>query len=363
MLIDIAMAVPPFAILQTKAAEELKKRMADRPAIARMIDSASIHSGIHTRHVVVPDADENPATRFYGTGPKPLAPGTGSRMEEYEKWTKILGLEASRKVLTDNAFPAEKIGRLITISCTGFFAPGLDCYLIKELNLPATVRRTHIGFMGCAASLIGLNAVLEARGNPIDGNGTLLVSVELCSLHMQTQPTRANILANTIFADGSAAALFSAAAPAGSSPRFELLRSASLLFGDSSALMGWKIGNTGFDMILSPELPTAIRETAVPALIGIFSQFGISKEHIAHWALHPGGRAVLDALQEGLGLGESEMQPSRNVLRDHGNMSSASILYVLKEVLCSNRLSRGELCCAIAFGPGLTMEVILLEVV
>jgi predicted naringenin-chalcone synthase len=362
MLIDIAVAVPPFKVLQAVATEKLKSRMADRPAIARMIDSAAGHSGIESRYVVVPDAEGAGEDRFYGSTPVSAQPGTGARMKQYESWSKTLGLEAARRVLEENAFPAGKIDRLITISCTGFFAPGLDCVLAKELNLPSTVRRTHIGFMGCAASLVGFGNIFETRGISGDNAATLLVSVELCSLHLQTAPTRDNILANTVFADGAAAALFSPVTTENPTPRLDLIGSASLLFEDSSALMGWKIGDTGFEMILSSDLPKVIQEKAVPALIRILAGFGFRKEEINHWALHPGGRAILDALQDGLGLGTKHMEASRIVLRDYGNMSSASILFVLKEVIRSNSLRRNEICCAVGFGPGLSMEVALLKV-
>jgi alpha-pyrone synthase len=361
MLIDVAVAVPPYKVLQTKATEELKSRMAVRPAIARMIDSVSAHSGIDSRYVVVPDAEANPDKRFYVSGLD--APGTKARMDEYETWSKLLATRAAKEVLEKNAFKPEWIERLITISCTGFFAPGLDTVLIKDLGLSPTVRRTHIGFMGCAASLVGFGNVLDAQGANGRSPDTLVVSVELCSLHLQTEPTKDNILANIIFADGAAAALFSNRPSSTPTRRLDLVRSASILFDNSSTIMGWKIGNTGFEMNLSQELPNIIRESAVPALLRILEGFGVEKSAIAHWALHPGGRSILDALRDGLGLSEEKMQPSRTVLRDYGNMSSASILFVLKEVLRSSVLNEHELCCAVGFGPGLTMEVILFKVV
>jgi alkylresorcinol/alkylpyrone synthase len=261
--------------------------------------------------------------------------------------------------MTHNTVDKGSIGRIVTVSCTGFAAPGIDALLIRELDLPRTVRRTHIGFMGCAASLIGLSNIFSTQGGP---PGTLLVSVELCSLHLHFEATKDNILANTIFGDGAAAALFSPDTAGGVLPRFACVRSASVLFDDSSALMGWKIGDNGFEMLLSQDLPRAIRERAVPALLTMLEDAGLQVGDIAHWALHPGGRAILDALQDGLGLDEEAMLPSRMVLRDFGNMSSATILFVLKEVLHSGLLHKGELCCAVGFGPGLTMEVVLLRV-
>jgi predicted naringenin-chalcone synthase len=197
------------------------------------------------------------------------------------------------------------------------------------------------------------------RGGGEDPGTTLLVAVELCSLHLQTEPTRDNILSNMIFADGCAAALFSRDPVL--SPRLDLLFTASYLFPQSSGFMGWKIGNTGFEMMLSSELPRIIEQEAAPALERILKEQGIERSSVRHWALHPGGSAILDALQSGLRLEDHDMAPSRAVLRHHGNMSSPSILFVLKELLDTRRIAPAEVVCAVAFGPGLTMEVTVMK--
>jgi len=362
MLIDIATASPPYKIFQSKATEELKKRMATRPAVARLIDSASNHSGISSRYVVLPDANDSNEKKFFTSGENYINPDTKTRMEEYEKWSKRLTKEAAEKLFANTGFDAQKIDRLITVSCTGFFAPGLDYHLINEFKIPLTVKRTNIGFMGCAASIIGFNSVMEAMNSTKESSmNTLLVSVELCSLHLQTEPTRDNILANMIFADGAAAVLFSNSEAMKPKAKLKLLSTKSILFENSSEFMGWKIGSFGFEMILSSELPKIILEQSVPALKNLIKDFGIKKEEIKHWALHPGGRAILDSLQNGLCLSDDEMAPSRNVLKNYGNMSSASILFVLKEIIQSGSLKKDDLCCAVAFGPGLTMEVAILK--
>jgi predicted naringenin-chalcone synthase len=125
--------------------------------------------------------------------------------------------------------------------------------------------------------------------------------------------------------------------------------------------MGWKIGDFGFEMILSSELPKIILEQAVPAIKIILDNFGLNASRIKYWALHPGGRAILDSLQTGLKLNDDDMFPSRTVLKNYGNMSSATILFVLENIISANVISPGEICCAIAFGPGLSMEVALLK--
>ncbi len=364
MLIDISTSSPPYKVLQEKAKAELKKRMSGRPAIGRLIEAASTHSGIDSRYIVIPDAEENIENKFYSNNGSYTKPDTQVRMNEYEKWSKKLSKEAVGKLLNENNFDPSTIERLITISCTGFFAPGLDYYLIEEFKIPSSVKRTNIGFMGCAASITGFNSVLEALNSSKEKElNTLLVSVELCSLHLQTEPTRDNILANMIFSDGCAAALFSNANGFSDSGRFKINSVDAFLFGNSAEYMGWKIGNFGFEMILSPELPKIILESACPELLKIISSKGIKKDDIKYWALHPGGRAILDALQNGIGLTDEQMIPSRNVLRNFGNMSSASILFVLKEILKTSHLKKNEYCCAVAFGPGLTMETALLRVV
>ena len=358
MLIDIATASPPYKVPQEIAKEELKKKMGESPAVSRMIDMAARYSGIDTRYVVVPDANTETKTNFYSDGGSNIKPDTTQRMTEYEKWSKLLTKEAVSKILENNSLRASDIEKLITISCTGFFAPGLDYHLIKEFAIPLTVKRTNIGFMGCAASLIGFNSVLEAM-NSANGNSynTLMVSVEICSLHLQTNPTRDNILANSVFADGAAAALFSKSGKG----KLELENTHSVLFQDSENAMGWKIGNFGFEMMLSSDLPKMILEFAVPKLLEILKSQNLSIDKIKYWALHPGGRAILDSLQQGLNLDEEQMYYSREVLKNYGNMSSASILFVLKEIIDNNKIKNDEYCCAVAFGPGLTMEVAILR--
>jgi predicted naringenin-chalcone synthase len=210
--------------------------------------------------------------------------------------------------------------------------------------------------MGCAASITGFQSVIEALNSlKEDGGNALMVSVELCSLHLQMEPTRDNILSNMIFADGCAAAYFSNSIST-TAPKLNLLNTFTFLFKESSEYMGWRIGNLGFQMILSPELPKIILDSAASELIKILESNGIEKASIKYWALHPGGRAILDSLQKGLYLSYEQMLPSRNTLMKFGNMSSASILYVLKEIITNEKIQKDDLCCAVAFGPGLTME-------
>jgi predicted naringenin-chalcone synthase len=361
MLIDIAVASPPFKVNQNTASQELKKRMGGTHAISRMIDMAANQSGIDHRYFVIPDGDENSSEKFFTRDEKHFSPDTKTRMAEYEKWATLLAISAVKELGEKNKIDFAKIDKLITISCTGFFAPGIDYELIKEFKITPNVKRTNIGFMGCAASLIGVNSVWEAMRQNNNEN-ILMVSVELCSLHLQTEPTRDNILANLIFADGAAAVLFSKTNTE-IKPKLEIEFAESYLFEDSSKFMGWKIGNNGFEMMLSSELPKIILNSAVPKAKEILLDKGISVTQIKHWALHPGGRAILDSLQNGLELSDEEVKPSREILNNYGNLSSVSILLVLNNIINKSVLQKDEYCCAIAFGPGLTMELVLFKVI
>lgn len=363
MLIDIATGLPPYKVSQAKAALELKKKMADRPAVGRLIDTAAYHSGIENRYIVIPDGDDNSNEKFYSHAHNPIKPGTKARMDEYERWSKQLSEKAVGDLLNKNDFDPSAIKRLITVSCTGFFAPGLDYYLMKTFNILCDAQRTNIGFMGCAAAITGFTSILESLNQLKEDHhsAALMVSVELCSLHLQTEPSRDNILSNIIFADGCAAALFSNSPEYRQPGKLDLLETHTTLFDNSAEYMGWKIGNFGFEMMLSSELPNIILEQAVPALISILNKAGIEKQSVSYWALHPGGRAILDAMQMGLKLSDEQMESSRYVLKNFGNMSSATILYVIKNIIDTRKIRKDELLCAVAFGPGLTMEVAILK--
>jgi predicted naringenin-chalcone synthase len=361
MLVDIAIASPPYKVNQDYAASELKRRMGGTAAISRMIDMAANQSGIDNRFFVIQDGESDSENKFYTIDENHFSPDTRTRMGEYEKWSIELTKSAVKQLVEKNRIDFSSIDRLITISCTGFFAPGLDYELIKEFNIAPDVKRTNIGFMGCAASLIGVNSVWEAM-NSNDSENVLMVSVELCSLHLQTEPTRDNILANMIFADGAAAAYFSKNTSS-DKKKLEIKFAESFLFDDSAKFMGWKIGNNGFEMMLSSELPKIILNFAAPRVKEILIKRNIDILKIKHWALHPGGRAILDSLQNGLQLTDEQLKPSREVLRSFGNLSSVSILFVLNNILEKKQLDRDDYLCAIAFGPGLTMELVLFQVV
>jgi predicted naringenin-chalcone synthase len=361
MLIDLTTASPPYKVTQKKASDELKRRMQGDAFVARFIDITEKFSGIDSRFIVIPDGNDNSEKNFFTTNDgNHFNPDTQTRMLMYERWSIKLAEDAVQELLIKTKVNPNKINRLITISCTGFYAPGLDYYLIQKFNLAKSIKRTNIGFMGCSAALNGVNSVWEALNSSKEKNiTTLLVAVEICSIHLQTQATRDNILANMIFADGASAVLFSNENEL--IPKLKISFAESVLFDNSAEFMGWKIGNYGFEMLLSSDIPKIILESAAPEVKKILNKNGLEIDDIKFWALHPGGRAILDSLQKGLGLKDEQMFASRDVLRNYGNMSSVSVLFILKKILQENKISKGEYCCAVAFGPGLTMELVMFE--
>jgi len=362
MLVNISTVSPPYKSSQSNTIKELKNRIGGNEKVLRIIDAVAYNSEIDTRYFVVPDACELKEENFYSTNGNYFMPDTSTRMNEYEKWAKKLSVQSVKNLFAENGIDPQSINRIITVSCTGFFAPGLDYYLIESLNLPLDVKKTNIGFMGCAASVNAFNCILESiESSKEKENNVLMLTVELCSLHLHTDATLDNIISNTIFADGCASAFFTNGKQYENLSKLKLIKTFSILFENCKDVMGWKVGNFGFEMMLSHKLPKIISEVTVPKLKEILANDGIKITEIKHWVLHPGGKAILDTLQKGLNLSDELMYPSRKILKNFGNMSSSTILFILKEILDTKTINKNDLCCVVAFGPGLVMEIALFK--
>lgn len=272
-------------------------------------------------------------------------------MEAYEREAPPLAEAASRAALARSGFTAREVTHLVFTTCTGFFAPGPDLLLIAGLGLRADVSRAQVGFMGCYA---GFNAMKLAAAFVAADSGAvvLVVSVELCSLHFQKRLQPEFLVANSLFADGAAAALFAApgARPGGLA---DLAATHGRMAPDSLDQMSWRIGDTGFEMTLDRRVPCTIRTHAPAFVAELSARAGLAREEIRRWAPHPGGRRIVSALAEALGLDDDATSSSRGVLADCGNMSSATIFFVLEREFA--RGGTGPLA-ALGFGPGLTME-------
>ena len=340
----IGTAVPANEVhgLFTDYAPRLLRDARGRRLFRRMADRC----GIASRYsVLAPSAraGQLDAAGLYREG---AFADTGARMRVYEEVAGDLAFRAALDLDDD----LDGITHLVVVSCTGFAAPGLDLDLIDRLALSPRVERTSIGFMGCYAAINGLRFARHVvRSEP--NARVLVVSLELCTLHLQETSDLEQVLSFLIFADGAAAALVT-----GERHGLGLNGSTTVLVREAADQITWRIGRTGFDMKLAGGVPSAIAASLPRELSQILT--GAPAEAVEHWAVHPGGRSVLDAVDRALSLAPDKLAHSRGVLRRYGNMSSATVLFVLKEMLASRNSGPG---CAIAFGPGLAIESLMFE--
>jgi predicted naringenin-chalcone synthase len=272
----------------------------------------------------------------------------------YAEEAPRLALAAARAALEDAGVEADQITHLITVSCTGFFSPGLDARLIEALSLPRGVRRLHVGFMGCHAAFNALAAARDAAAEP-DAR-VLVCCVELCSLHLSYGVDPGKLVANALFADGAAAAVVGRDAEGGDG-LCRLDDFSSYLIPDTHEAMTWKIGDHGFEMTLSAGVPEIIRRHLRGWCESWLGRHDLKLTDVAGWAIHPGGPKILAAVGEALEIESGDLRFSRGVLARHGNMSSATVLFILREMM-------GDIsgpCVAIGLGPGLMAEGILIN--
>ncbi|KQW06170.1 naringenin-chalcone synthase [Leifsonia sp. Root4] len=369
-------AVPPTVLVQ----EEVRDAFAAQPGLSRLgqrlVSTAFNASGIDTRYSVIeelslhqPPGDHQFFDSAIGLL---LRPGTKVRNELYIQQATPLFVEAARRALAAcPGIEAADVTHVVTVSCTGFYQPGPDYMLVRELGLAPSVQRYHLGFMGCYAAMPALRTArqfVEADPDAV----VLVVSAELCSLHLRSSNDPDEIVASSLFGDGAAAGIVSARPPVDGEMAFTLDRSETVLTPVGEADMAWKIGDSGFEMVLSSYVPHIIDEHIGNALVPLFAPepvlatalaAGAAGEAVQHWAIHPGGRSILDKVEQKLGLSEAQLVPARETLRNYGNMSSATVLFVLKHILEAPDTAAGERVLAMAFGPGLTVETALLSTV
>lgn len=347
ILLALATAVPP----RRYSRDEVETRLA---AMWRLTGAARgrwhrivAGSGVDFRHTVA-ELDDI------------LHLSTGDRMRLYESHAPTLAAAAAQRVLDQVPHSADRVTDLIIVSCTGFAAPGVDVALIDRLGLSPRVRRSTIGFMGCFGGILGLRAAVGCCcADP--GALALVVCVELCSLHVRDSTQPDNLVATALFGDGAAAALVSSpescaaetACPISSSGLGSLDIGASYLCEHGRDEMTWRITDHGFAMTLAPRVPDRLRAD-IRRAVGVCGK-------VDQYLVHPGGPRILEAIEDGLGIQTGDLGASRNVLRRYGNISSAAILFVLREGL-RRGINAGERAALIAFGPGLTIESLPFEV-
>jgi predicted naringenin-chalcone synthase len=354
--------LPDFSFAQEEAMAKMQAWARDDRE-RRLVRAVYRNSGIERRHSVLRNYDGEGEGAFFRRGPGGIlqGPGTAARNDIFAAESRDMSVRLARTVLQNApGFAAADVTHVVTVSCTGFYNPGPDYFIVRDLGMSAASQRYHLGFMGCYAALPALRMAAQfCAADP--GAVVLVMCLELCTLHLQLTGSEDTLLANSLFADGAAAAVVSSRPPVRGTPSFRIggFRSALVPAGEQD--MAWSIGDQGFDIALSSYVPKIIggniRELVGPAL----SAEGLSLQDVGPWAVHPGGKAIVDQVQKALGLSAEQVSASREVLRRCGNMSSATILFVLEEILRRGAPQPEERVCAVAFGPGLTVEMAALS--
>ncbi len=325
----------------------------------RLIRAVYRNSGIDRRHSVLRDFDGGGNSAFFLRSPDGTlqGPGTAARNDIFAAESRAMSVALARKAIGNcpGVEPGD-VTHVITVSCTGFYNPGPDYYIVRELGLSDGVQRYHLGFMGCYAAFPALR--MAAQFCQADPDAVVLVMcLELCSVHIQLKAGEDNLLANSLFADGAGAAIVSGREPAQGASVYRIDGFRSALVPDGEQDMAWRIGDHGFDIALSSYVPKLIGANIHAMVLPSLAAGGLSLPDIDIWAIHPGGKAIIDQVERSLGLSSEQVRFSREVLRCCGNMSSASILFVLEQILGHTSGNTKECVCAIAFGPGLTVEL------
>ncbi len=354
-ILGLGVALPPYSFTKREAADLIKTFFCQTEEQARLLPVLFRQAGANKRHSVLlkrPPGETN-CQSFYpqAAGPEDPGPTTQQRMQVYAEASPILACDACRQALHRSNLSAGQISHLVTVSCTGFTAPGIDIELVKCLNLSPTVQRTHIGFMGCHGALNGLQVARALTGADRRAR-VLLCAVELCSLHLYYRWDPQSVVPHALFADG-AAALVASHAFVGADEAWRVADTGSCLFPDSQSAMTWNIGDHGFLMTLSPRVPDLLGRHLRPWLEPWLDGNGLKLQDIHSWAVHPGGPRVLSAVEESLGLDKDVLATSREVLADCGNMSSPTVLFILERLQKRKALRP---CVALSFGPGLVAE-------
>lgn len=317
--------------------------------------------GIETRYSVIPDYSLNAKEWSFYPATENLEPfpGLELRMEWYARTAAPLSVKAIETCI-ENKINKNEITHLITVSCTGMSAPGLDLQIMEILDLPTNIFRTSVNFMGCYAAIHALK-LADALSNSSEDAKVLIVCTELCTLHFQKALTVDNITSSLLFGDGSAAVLVTNNACSLEGTRIKSFYSEVAFKGKKD--MSWEISSKGFLMTLSGYIPDLIEEDFNTLIENALKDASLKKEDITDWCIHPGGKKILSSIQKSIGITSQALLPSYDILKNYGNMSSPTILFVLKDIIkiiSTNKNTKRKIAGA-AFGPGLTMETFILE--
>jgi predicted naringenin-chalcone synthase len=356
----IEIAVPEYCHARDTISAFFQNSTEDEK-IKRKIKAVSNKSGIETRYSVINDYSASPDdfTFFPKTKTLEPAPNLSSRMSLFKQHATALSIKAIQKIKHFESIK-DSLTHIITVTCTGLFAPGLDIEIVRELNLNPSIQRSSLNFMGCNAAILALNsanAICKSNTNA----KVLIVCTELCTIHFQKNYSDDYILSTALFGDGCGVILVESQAPP--LPYYQNLK----ILGFNSFLihkgyndMAWQLSETGFIMNLSSYVSGIINEN-IKQLLGNAS---IDIQSIDLWAIHPGGKRILDDFATALNLKQDDLHDSYEILKNYGNMSSATVLFVLKQLIETNTLSKkNKNIFAAAFGPGLSIETMRVQYV
>lgn len=373
----IGTAVPEHCFSQSQIAEFMASALRFDEADRRRLRVLYRSTHIDQRYTVLPDYGRQLGEfEFYANTPdlEPF-PTVAQRMAVYRREALPLAVKAVNACLASfQAVPAGdeedelepvnagEITHLVTVSCTGMYAPGLDIDLVNVLGLPTTVQRTAINFMGCYGAFNGLKTA-DAIVRAYPDARVLVVCVELCTIHFQKKRDDDFLLSNALFADGAAAALVeSRLNPDG--PSLALRQFFCDLYPDGAPDMAWHVADFGFEMTLSSYIPKLVKQGIGALVDRLLDRAGLDRAAVSLYAMHPGGKAILEAIEQALNLTPHDNRFAYGVLRRYGNLSSATVLFVLKNLLDElTPADAGRSVLSCAFGPGLTLESAVLEVV
>ncbi|MEM7576878.1 MAG: type III polyketide synthase [Planctomycetota bacterium] len=368
-LAGLGVARPATSMSQMELADAAITCCCDNAQQAKVLRELYRRSGVERRGCAILDGHVDGKSRQIEEVFPPRrthsdrGPTLEARMQLYVEAAGPLAIRAAAEALRDASIHASTVGHLITVSCTGFAAPGVDSLLIQQLGLSPNVSRTHVGFMGCHAAINGwqIADALAAR----TGRPSLLVCVEVCTAHFAYgwEPNR--LVANALFADGAAAAVLqpeSQTTPE-NRPGPHMIDRLSRIVPQSGDAMTWQLGDHGFEMTLSPRVPEHIERHAGDALLSFLRSHDLTPHQLVGVIVHPGGPRVVRATTAALGLPASAAQSSLDALREHGNLSSPTVLTILSKMLRESPQHQSETkhWLVVAFGPGLAIEAMLLR--
>jgi predicted naringenin-chalcone synthase len=356
----IGISVPEFRFSQSAIGTFMEKMMGPDQAVIRKVRTVFRASGIQYRQSVLTDYGKTSDFTFYPNHEGQPFPDTKRRMQLYREKALPLSLSAVHD-LTERYQHVDVSGvtHLVVVSCTGMYAPGLDIDLVKHLKLSPSIERTCVQFMGCYAAFNGIKIADTVCKSRPDAK-VLIVCTELCSIHFQPEPTEDNILSNALFGDGACAIYVEASTEA--KKKLHIVRSHSQLAFKGEAHMAWEISNTGFEMKLSSYVPDLIKGEIRPLIQTLLGTLG-PIESIKYFALHPGGKKILAILETELGISREHIREAYAVLANYGNMSSATVVFVLDKIFSAlSNADDDHLCLALGFGPGLTLESMLFKI-